>query len=131
MSKEDNEEMVDPSTFKPMVGSLRYMEKPRTPHYLTTKRILRYIKEARELGLIYARNQNGDEAGLTGFTYVDWCGDKDDRKNTSGYVFMINESPILWCSRKQIIVALSTCEVEYVVASMEACQGIWLAELLT
>ncbi|XP_073221453.1 secreted RxLR effector protein 161-like [Cicer arietinum] len=145
---EGDEELVDPTTFKQMVGSLRYlcntrldiaysvgllsryMEKPRAPHYLAAKRILRYIKETSELGLHYARNQTGIEAGLIGFTDSDWCGDKDDRKNNSHYVFLINESLTSWCSRKQSILALSTCEAEYMVASIGACQAIWLAELM-
>ncbi|XP_073222402.1 secreted RxLR effector protein 161-like [Cicer arietinum] len=139
LSKEGSDELVDTTTFKQLVGSLRYlcntqpyiahsvrlvsryMEKPRTSHYLAAKRILRYIKETSELGLHYAKKQVGIEDDLIGFTDADWCGDKDDRKSTSGYVFMINESSILWCSKKQNIVALSTCEAEYVVASMGAC----------
>ncbi|XP_073221454.1 secreted RxLR effector protein 161-like [Cicer arietinum] len=108
----------------------RYIEKPRAPHYLAAKRILRYIKETSEFGLHYARNQTGIEAGLVGFTDSDWCGDKDDRKNNSHYVFLINESLISWCSRKQSILALSTCEAEYMVASIGACQAIWLTELM-
>ena len=38
--------------------------------------------------------------------------------------------PIAWQSLKQKIVALSTCEAEYVVAATAACQAIWLRRLL-
>ncbi|XP_073221528.1 secreted RxLR effector protein 161-like [Cicer arietinum] len=148
LSKEGNKELVDPTIFKQMIGSLRYlcnirpdiaysvrlvnkyMEKPRPPHYLATNKFLRYIKESRELGLLYHRDSNKDEVGLTNFTYVDWCGDKDDRKSATSYVFMMNESPISWCRRKQSIVALPTCEAEYVAASMGVCQALWWAELM-
>ncbi|XP_073223465.1 secreted RxLR effector protein 161-like [Cicer arietinum] len=118
LSKEGSDELVDSTTFKELVGSLRYlcntrldiahsvglvsryMEKPRTSHYLAAKRILRYINETSELRLHYAKKQGGTEADLIGFTDANWCGDKDDRKSTYGYVFMINESPISWCSKK-------------------------------
>ncbi|XP_073219863.1 secreted RxLR effector protein 161-like [Cicer arietinum] len=101
-----------------------YMEKPRTSHYMTTKKILRYIKETIELGLLYPTNLNEDEGELVGFTDVDWCGDIDDRKSTTSYVFTINNSPISWYSRKQSIVVLSTCKAEYVAASIGACQAV-------
>jgi hypothetical protein len=38
---------------------------------------------------------------------------------------------VSWQSKKQSIVALSSCEYEYVAATTAACQGIWLARLLS
>ncbi|MCI98220.1 copia-type polyprotein, partial [Trifolium medium] len=51
-----------------------------------------------------------------------WCGDKDDRKSTVGYIFLYGGASISWCSRKEPVVALSTCEAEYIAASLSACQ---------
>ena len=39
-------------------------------------------------------------------------------------------APIAWQSLKQKIVALSTCEAEYIAASTVACQAVWLRRLL-
>ena len=39
-------------------------------------------------------------------------------------------APIAWQSLKQKIVALSTCEAEYVAAATAACQAVWLRRLL-
>ena len=47
-----------------------------------------------------------------------------------GYVFTLFNCPISWCSKKQTVVALSTCEAEYISACYAACQGIWLQSLL-
>ena len=66
---------------------------------------------------------------MFGYSDSDWCGDKDDRKSTTGYVFKFGTSPISWCSKKQSIVALSTCEAEYIVVAMAACQALWLEAL--
>ncbi|XP_073225561.1 secreted RxLR effector protein 161-like [Cicer arietinum] len=96
------------------------MEKPRAPHYL---------EETSEFDLLYLRSSNEREAELIGYIDVDWCGDKDDRKSTMGYVFMMNKTSISWCPKKQSIVALSTREVEYVAASMGVCQALWMAEM--
>jgi hypothetical protein len=54
----------------------------------------------------------------------------DDRRSTAGYMFFINNAPISWCSKKEQVVALSSCEVEYIAASMCATQAIWLKTLI-
>jgi len=42
----------------------------------------------------------------------------------------LGAAPIAWQSLKQKIVALSTCEAEYVTAATATCQAIWLRWLL-
>lgn len=51
---------------------------------------------------------------LFGYSNADWGADANDRKSTSGYVFLMGGGVISWASRKQTIVATSTCEAEYV-----------------
>jgi hypothetical protein len=36
-----------------------------------------------------------------------------------------------WQSTKQRVVALSSCEAEYIAAATTACQGVWLTRLLS
>lgn len=71
-----------------------------------------------------------EEVKLTGWLDSDYAGDIDDRKSTSGYVYMICDSTIAWSSKKQPIVTLSTTEAEYVAAASCSCQGIWLRRIL-
>ncbi|XP_060174266.1 secreted RxLR effector protein 161-like [Lycium barbarum] len=105
----------------------RYMEDPKEIHLLVAKRILRYLKGTMEFGLFY---KMGDKSSLIGFTDSDFAGDPDDRKSTSGFVFMVGSAAILWSSKKQPIVTLSTTEAEYVAANSCACQAIWLRRIL-
>ena len=42
----------------------------------------------------------------------------------------LGSAPISWMSLKQKVVALSTCEAEYVAAATAACQVVWLRLLL-
>jgi len=65
-----------------------------------------------------------------GYTNSDWCGDKVDRRSTSSFVFLLSGAPISLSSSKQDVVALSTCEAEYVAAYNASCQGLWLLSLL-
>ncbi|MCI30348.1 hypothetical protein A2U01_0051557, partial [Trifolium medium] len=72
----------------------------------------------------------GKNCKLTGFTDASWCGDMEDKKSTVGYMFLIGNAPISWCSKKEQVVALSSCEAEYIAASMCATQAIWLRNLM-
>ncbi|KAG7565068.1 Zinc finger CCHC-type superfamily [Arabidopsis suecica] len=145
LSKNEEGEGMDPTTFKSLVGSLRYltctrpdilyavgvvsryMEHPTTTHFKAAKRILRYIKGTINYGLHYSTS---NDYKLVGYSDSDWGGDVDDRKSTSGFVFYIGDTAFTWMSKKQPIVTLSTCEAEYVAATSCVCHAIWLRNLL-
>ena len=52
------------------------------------------------------------------------------RRSTSGYVFQINGCTISWRSKRQISVAKSSTEAEYVALSTSSQEVIWLQRLL-
>ncbi len=58
-----------------------------------------------------------------------WAGDVNDRKSTSGYLFLISGGAVTWKSKKQSCVALSTAEAEYVALSSAAQGSVWLRQL--
>ena len=64
------------------------------------------------------------------YTNNDYAGDVEDRKSTSGYVFMFGYGVVAWSSRKQIIVSLSTIEVEFVAAATCASQVVWIRRII-
>ena len=105
------------------------MEKPTTVNLNAAKWILRYIKGTLNYGLMYSKN-SGNKV-LTGYLDSDLAGQIVDRKSTGGMVFYLNKSPITWVSQKQRCVALSSCEAEFMAATIVACQAIWLQNLLT
>jgi hypothetical protein len=145
LSKHENGEIVDPTLYKSLVGSLRYltstrpdilyavgvvsryMEAPTTTHFKAAKRILRYIKGTTNFGLHYYSSNNYE---IIGYSDSDWSGDLDDRKGTTGFVFFMGDTAFTWMSKKQPIVTLSTCEAEYVAATSCVCHAVWLRNLL-
>jgi hypothetical protein len=153
LSKESKAPAADATLYRSVVGCLRYlvhtrpdisfavgyvsrfMEKPTTEHLAAVKYLLRYVAGTINLGCRYT--SSGDamltgfmgDGSLTGFSDSDMAGDVDDRKSTSGVLFMLGGNPVTWQSTKQKIVALSTCEAEYVAATTAACQGVWLKRL--
>ena len=60
------------------------------------KRILRYLKGTTDYVLCY----QGRDLRLIGYTDVDWGGDSDQHKSTSGYAFLLNDCAISWASKK-------------------------------
>ncbi|GAU45892.1 hypothetical protein TSUD_24940 [Trifolium subterraneum] len=112
----------------------RLKENTRKSHMNNVvRRILRYIAGTLEFGIFLpksARNAK-PEIEIGWLSDVNWCGDKVVRRSTSGYVFKFQNAPVSWCSKKQSVIALSSCEAEYVAGSLAACQANWLQSLLS
>ena len=112
------------------VGVLsRYMQDPKESHGAALKQVLRYLRGTTSYGLTYTRTRSVVE--LVGYSDSSHNVDEDDGKSTGGHVFYLDQSPISWCSSKQEIVALSSCEAEFMAATEAAKQAIWLQELLS
>jgi hypothetical protein len=137
---------VDATEYRRIVGALRYlvntrpdlgfavgyvsrfMERPTTEHLVAVKRVLRYVAGTMDYGCHYQRKEGG--AALLGYSDSDHGADVDGRKSTTGVLFFFGKSAVTWQSQKQKVVALSSCEAEYVAAATASCQGVWLARLL-
>ena len=147
LSKEGTTALVDPTEYRSLVCSLRYlvhtrpdisfavgmvsrfMEKPRQEHLAAVKHLLRYIAGTVEYGLVYPK-LSGVDNSLTGYSDSDLGGDVDDRKSTSGIIYFLGTKAVAWQSQKQKVVALSSCEAEYIAGAGAACQAVWLTRLL-
>ena len=84
-------------------------------------RVLIYLHNTRDLGLRYSAS----ERPIYGMSDSDW----DVRHSTSGYVFMLCEAAILWASKRQTSVALSSCEAEYACGS-NACRDVRYVQMV-
>ena len=111
------------------VGILsRYMQSPRESHGNALKQVLRYLQGTLGHGLEFKR---GSTQKLVGYSDSSHNTDPDDGRSTTGHLFCLGNTPITWCSQKQDIVALSSCEAEFMAATEAAQQAIWLQELLS
>ena len=145
-SRDSTAEDVDATQYRRLVGSLRYlvhtrpdlafsvgyvsrfMQRPTTEHQQAVKRIIRYVAGTLDHGLYYPRCPG--EAHLVGYSDSDHGGDIDTSKSTSGILFFLGKCLVSWQSVKQQVVALSSCEAEYIAASTASTQALWLARLL-
>ncbi|KAL0386491.1 UNVERIFIED_CONTAM: Retrovirus-related Pol polyprotein from transposon TNT 1-94 [Sesamum latifolium] len=67
---------------------------------------------------------------LVGYSDADGSADRDERKSTSGYAFLLGGAAITWCSKKQPCISLSTMEAEYVACTSAVQEAIWLRRFL-
>ena len=70
--------------------------------------------------LIYGGDE---ELVVKGYVDASFDTDLDDSKSQTGYVFILNDGAVSWCSSKQSVVAGSTCEAEYIAISEAANEG--------
>jgi len=103
------------------------MENPTTEHMVAVKRVLRYIAGTLHFGCYYQRKK---EAQLIGYCDADLAGDIDTRKSTTGVLYFLGSSIITWQSQKQKVVALSSCEAEYMLLLLPAKVFGWPVSLL-
>ena len=76
----------------------RFSANPKENHTMKIKRIIRYLKGPEDYGLWYKMGGNLD---LKVFTYDDWVGSIDDKKNTSGGELFLGKRLVSWTRKKQ------------------------------
>jgi len=110
------------------VGILgRFQENPKESHLHTIESIFKYLQGTQNFGLWYPRDI---DLTLHAYTDADWARSVDGRKITSGVAFYMGSRLVSWFSKKQSSIALSTAEVEYVVAASCCTKLPWMIQTL-
>jgi hypothetical protein len=118
-------DLVDPSMYRKLIGSLMYMihtrpdicyavitmsqfmTESRQRHWVATKHILIYLRGTITYGLRYTFIGG---LFLHGYADDDWAGSPMDRKSTSGCCFSLGSIVISWSGWKQGSIAQITTE---------------------
>ncbi|GJW04970.1 putative ribonuclease H-like domain-containing protein [Tanacetum coccineum] len=117
LTKDEDGEDVDVNLYRSMIGS------PKVSHLKTVKRIFRYLKGQPKLGLWYPKES---PLILEAFSDNDYASASLDRKSTKGGCQFLGSRLISWQCKKQIVVANSTTEAEYIDASYYCGQVLWI-----
>ncbi|KAL5551202.1 hypothetical protein UlMin_001378 [Ulmus minor] len=105
------------------------MSNPGRGHWEAVKWILRYVKGASDVGLLYKRCE-GSSAKLMGYVDADYAGDLDKQRSLTEYVFTLFGCTVSWKAQLQPVVALSTTEAEYIAATEGVKEAMWLKGLV-
>ena len=89
---------------------------PSIPYLEAAKRILCYLKGTQDFSLVLGRQERG-AVDIVGWTDSDWAGNVDSRRSVGGFVFDVAGECVSWSLKKQVSVATSSVEAEYVASA--------------
>ena len=102
----------------------KFSADPRMPHGEAIIYLVRYLMRSRDIGIRFSPNPS---KGFECFCDADFAGnwnkdvaehDPSTAKSRSGWIIFYAGCPIIWASKLQSQVALSTMEAEYIALSM-------------
>ena len=104
----------------------RYTSDPGPDHWKAIVRVLRYLKYTQNYGLHYSKYP----AILEGYCDANWISDTKHSKSTSGYLFTLGGGAVSWKSSKQMCIARSTMESEFIALDKAGEEAEWLRHFL-
>lgn len=107
----------------------QHMAKPQNHHAQALKTILRYFKGTRTYGLQFQEAPTGAKELLKTYSDADYS-NASNRKSITGNVPLFGDTPILWLSKRQDALALSTTEAEYISETHATQHTKWIRKLL-
>jgi hypothetical protein len=109
------------------VGFMRgYINNPGQEHWEVVKWILGYLRGTTTHALCFG----GSNIVLQEYVDLDMADDKYSRRSTTAYVFTIGRTIVSCILKLQKVVALSTIEAKYVVATEARKEIIWLQRFM-
>ncbi|KAL5844632.1 hypothetical protein ACOSQ3_010687 [Xanthoceras sorbifolium] len=133
----DSEPISDATCYRQLVGSLiyltvtcpdishavgmvsKFMDAPRSVHYVAVLRILRYVKGTLYHDLHYSSRSSLE---LHAYSDADWAGDPTNRCSITGLCFLLGTSLVSWRSKKQDVISRSSTEAEYLALADTTCE---------
>ena len=106
----------------------RFMANLGREHWNGFKWLLRYVRGSLGVGLKFGSSKEG--VAIIGYVDLDYAGDLDKRRSTTGYIFILFGGPVSSKSQLQSIAALSTTEAEYIVVTEAMKEPLWLQGLV-
>jgi len=99
----------------------------REEHWSVAIRVLRYLKGTKSISLVLGGTR---PSSLIGWSDTDYANCKDTSRSISGYCYSLGGAMVSWCSRKQRLVADSTCYAKYITLHKSSHKAMFLRQLL-
>jgi hypothetical protein len=108
----------------------KFVAKPSTKHAAALKCLFRYLRGTIDTRISFSAPNSLSNPQLIGYSDSDFAADLDNRRSTSGFVFLLNGGPISWKSKQQSLVTSSTHDAKYVGLAIASYEVIWLRKVL-
>jgi hypothetical protein len=127
--------MIRPDITMAVQQCARFCNNPQRKHKEAIKSICRYLLKTKDDGMILKPDKS---RGLECYADADWAGSWNDRSSSdplsshsrTGFVILYAGCPIIWASKMQQLIALSTTEAEYIALSTALRDVIHVIHLL-
>ena len=145
LAAEEDKSVVNVQLYQQMIGCLLYIGQRSRPDILVAvlilarfqnsptaychrgaKRILRYLRGTTDYGVTFTAG----DLHMHSFVDSDHAGDTTDRKSMSGFMVKLGDAMVMWGSKKQATVSISTCEAEYYAMTPASQEIIWIGRVL-
>ncbi|KAM1091509.1 hypothetical protein ACFX13_019280 [Malus domestica] len=88
----------------------QFIQAPTVERLSIVKRILRYLKESINRGILLHNNHSTE---IHAYTVADWAGNAIDTKSTTSYCTLVRGNILTWKSKKQQVIARSSAKAKY------------------
>ena len=95
---------------------------------LEVERIFKFLNHDPDAGILI---DGSAPLEILASSDADWAGHKPTRKSTSGAIVFLGASPVIWSSRSQKSVALSSMESELISLTSVCLDSLFLRNLLS
>jgi len=102
---------------------------PGMTHWKAVKHAFCYLKGTLNMKLEYGPDEDTEELFVT-FCDTDHGGNPDNGKSTSGVLVKVGRGAVIWISKLQSIVTLSTTEAEHVAGVVGGKEICWLRNMM-
>ncbi|MBW0536506.1 hypothetical protein O181_076221 [Austropuccinia psidii MF-1] len=103
----------------------RFLMCATTTHWNALEHFMAYLRRIKDLGIVISSDKTKNK--LTCYVDANWGG--EGNRSTHGYLLMHGKNPIAWQSKRQVIVASSTAQAEYIALSFAAKECLWISHL--
>ncbi|MBW0536909.1 hypothetical protein O181_076624 [Austropuccinia psidii MF-1] len=109
------------------VSSLsQFLERPGINHWKAFLHVLRYLRGTQDPALTYYK---GNNSGIVAYSDADWGNCPDTRRLITGFLATFSGCLVIWKTRKQPTVSLSTSEAEYKSLCDLTSELLWMSQL--
>ncbi|MBW0535199.1 hypothetical protein O181_074914, partial [Austropuccinia psidii MF-1] len=103
----------------------QFLENPGIQHWNAFLHVLKYLNGTQEMGLVYTRNCS---RGIRAYSDADWGNCPETRRSVTGFLVTFNNSLVIWKTRKQPTVSISTAEAEYKALCDLTSELVWFRQ---
>ncbi|XP_055605640.1 uncharacterized protein LOC129753816 [Uranotaenia lowii] len=86
-------------------------------HWVHLKLVLRFLRGTVDSKLVFRRTEAYDDA--------DWGNESNGRRSVPGFVVELYGSTVMWATKEQGAVAMSSTEAELMALCLTSCEFVW------